>query len=88
MFLHLPIAMHFSLLFKEKERQRYDTEIEKLQKELEDVRKKGPSDQQLALKRRLDEQCERKGILLPKRAAVQKRKSHAHFICGIIPYLF
>eukprot|EP00026_Physarum_polycephalum_P000700 Phypoly_transcript_00701.p1 GENE.Phypoly_transcript_00701~~Phypoly_transcript_00701.p1 ORF type:complete len:768 (+),score=130.03 Phypoly_transcript_00701:204-2507(+) len=47
----------------EKERQQYDTEIEQLQKELDDLKKKGPSDQQLALKRRLDEQCEKKDRL-------------------------
>lgn len=50
--------------FEEKERAQYDKEIKKLEKELEELKKKGPSEQQLALKRKLDEQLEKKGIQL------------------------
>jgi hypothetical protein len=53
----------YLLAFTEKERQQYDKDIEQLQKELEELRRKGPSDHQLSLKRKLDEQCDKKGIL-------------------------
>lgn len=52
------------VVWAEKEKQQYDKEINELEKQLEELKKHGPSEQQLALKKRLDEQREKKGTYL------------------------